>query len=629
MLEVFRKKENQKYVLVLFGIIALAFIFMVSGGGGGLKNNVAVVDGVEIGLREYQNALRRQIEYTRQRMGENYSEEALKQLGLESQVKYQLINNILIINEAERQGLSATKNELMDYISKESQFLVEGAFSQENYYSWLDARGIKPLDYETEVKNQISMEKMVERTTSAVKVTEEDAWQEYAKENKLITFEYLTVDPAKFEDGLEVTDEQLKKYYDEKGYGFTVPTRVKVVYALGSFDEMAGKVELNEEAVKAYYEDNKEEYFVEGSVRASHILISAGDDPEAAKTKAEGVLVMLETGADFAELAKTHSADPGSATKGGDLGFFKKGRMVKPFEEAAFSLEIGQTSELVETQFGYHIIKTTGRKEDSYLPLDEVRSKVEAKLRAVEGRVLTGAKAEELLSVFETTDDIGELEKAAKEAGFKAEVTGLFSEEDRTNPVVTDEMARFTAFGLTAGSISGVIETEDSVILLKVLERVEEHVPPIEKLAGKIKEGVIKEGALELAREEADTLLAKLTDGAALAEVAKEAKLEVSLTRPTSHAQGIISEMMLFTRAHADLFALNAEKPLYDTVVEQSGKFYIFTFKSFEEAKRDGFEPRKAQMIDNLRNVRENEALLEWLEDLRAKAEIKISNQEL
>ena len=151
-------------------------------------------------------------------------------------------------------------------------------------------------------------------------------------------------------------------------------------------DEIAAKVAVKPEQVQDFYAKNPDQFKQPERVRASHILISFPENADAAakaqvKTKAEAVLKDVKAGKDFAALAKEHSQDPGSAVNGGDLGFFQQGQMVGPFNDAAFSLAPGTTSDLVETQFGYHIIKVAEKQAPKTIPLEEVRPQVEQYLQ--------------------------------------------------------------------------------------------------------------------------------------------------------------------------------------------------------------------------------------------------------
>ncbi len=200
---------------------------------------------------------------------------------------------------------------------------------------------------------------------------------------------------------------------------FETPENVKVEYLVLSAEALAGDAPVADADVKAYYEQNKGRYGVEEQRRASHILITAeGGDKAAARKKAEAALAAVKANpGDFAKIAKEQSKDPGSAAQGGDLGFFGKGMMVKPFEDVAFSLKQGEISEIVETDFGYHIIRVTEIKPAEAKPLAEVRAEIERELRTQQAQKRFAEAAEQFTNlIYEQADS---LKPAADKLGLK------------------------------------------------------------------------------------------------------------------------------------------------------------------------------------------------------------------
>ena len=220
---------------------------------------------------------------------------------------------------------------------------------------------------------------------------------------------------------LPSTDAQVAEFYDKNKKDFETPESAKVEYLVLSAEAISGSAAVADADVKAYYEQNKGRFGVDEQRRASHILFAPdGGDKAAARKKAEAALAALKANpGDFAKIAKEQSKDPGSAAQGGDLGFFGKGMMVKPFEEVAFTLKPGETSDIVETDFGFHIIRVTEVKPAQVKPLEEVRADIEKDLRTQQAQKRFAEAADQFTNlVYEQSDS---LQPAAEKLGLKVQ----------------------------------------------------------------------------------------------------------------------------------------------------------------------------------------------------------------
>jgi peptidyl-prolyl cis-trans isomerase D len=210
---------------------------------------------------------------------------------------------------------------------------------------------------------------------------------------------------ADYVSQVKITDDMLKDYYNKHDAEFTLPEQAKAEYVVLNSDVIASQITVNDDEIKSYYEQNKKRYSVEEQRRASHILISVNKDASdkdkaAAKAKAEALLAQVRKDpSSFAKLAKENSQDPGSAEHGGDLGFFERGMMVKPFEDAAYKLKQGEISDLVQSDFGYHIIQLTGIKAGAVRPLEEVKGDIAAEIK----KQKAAKKYSEVAEVFSNT----------------------------------------------------------------------------------------------------------------------------------------------------------------------------------------------------------------------------------
>ncbi len=272
------------------------------------------------------------------------------------------------------------------------------------------------------------------------------------------------------------------------------------------------------EEIEARYKDSIQTYTTPEQVRASHILLKTeGKDEAAVRKTAEGVLAKVKGGGDFAALAKQYSEDDLSKVKGGDLDFFGRGAMAKEFEDAAWALEPGQTSDIVRSPFGFHIIRLTARRPAATRPLQEVRPQIEDGIRFEKARAEAGRIAEEIGKTMTTPAD---LDRVAKERGLTVGDSGLFAREEPLMGLGFAPAVATEAFTLEQGKVSGSIATNQGYAFLTVTEIKPSYVPPLTEVAAKVREDVVRTKALEVAQQRAAGLSKATGNFAAAARAA-------------------------------------------------------------------------------------------------------------
>jgi peptidyl-prolyl cis-trans isomerase D len=530
MLEVIRKRRRSLLIMMAFFAIIVVFVFWGVGPSprqGDVSRVVARVNREAITVEDYADRYRRQIDFYRNTMGERFSEEFLETLNLRQRVIDSLINRILILKAARSERIRVSKSEVQDAILAIPTFQREGVFDRELYFTVLRQNRIKPGEFERGVEEDIRAQKIQNKVIGGLTVTDEELREAFAREFRKISLEYVQVDADRFIDLVDVTDDEARGYLERNSADFMEPTRIEAFYAHVKFDELTVEVRVTDEAVKDYYDKSITEFQVSSEVHARHILIrqeaGIGDSAEAKETarkKAEEILEKIKAGEDFSEFAKKYSQDTGSANRGGDLGYFGKGVMVRPFEEAAFSLAKGEVSDLVETTYGFHIIKVEDIKEARTLPLEEVAEKIKKRLVDEKTRRVTREKMVKLRKTFEETEPLEELKAAASREGVKTSTTGLFSEGDLDVELVENPTLKDTAFLLGQGDVSGILEVSGGLYVIKILERVEEHVPPLEDISSNVKAALKREKANMVAKENAEGFLKRLKKGEELVSLA-------------------------------------------------------------------------------------------------------------
>lgn len=637
MLESIRKSRNSMIILFAFAAIIIVFIFWGVGPGGkdGGSNAVAVVDGDEISARDYANLYKREVEYYKNTFKEQFNDELAKKMNLKERALDILINRSLAMKEAKAEGIKVSEKEVQEAITAIPAFSKDGAFDKDTYFKVLSANRMKPAEFEKSVEQDLLTAKIRDRIVKDIKVTDAEIKEAYMKENRKFDFNYVAVEGSRFASSIKVTDDEAKEYLKKNGSAFMTPVKIKAFYAYASYNDIAKKVKVSEAEIKEFYERNKKDLEIPPAVKARHILVrpdeKAADKEKAkkeAKDKAEALLKKIKAGGNFAELAKANSQDPGSAKQGGELGWFQKGVMVKQFEEAAFALKKGETSGLVETEFGYHIIKVEDKKDAGVMSLEEAKDSLVKALSAQKAHNNIKEALNLLEKPFKEAKNVEELKKAASaNKDIKTGETPLFSEEDNNVALVRNETLRDAVFQLKGGEVSRVIDTPEGTYLIKAVERVDAHVPDYAEVAGKVKERLAAEKANEAAKNKAEEMIKKVKGGEDIAQIAKTEKFKVDSTGYFSRSEGFIPKIGAFAGDKEQLFEVKMDKPYYPEVLPHNNKFYVLKLNGIKDPDEAGLEKRKDELKARLLAVKQDEALNKWLLGLRSKAKIKINEQ--
>ena len=390
MLKYFRNRKSVGWFLgaFLLMLVIVAFValyipdFMRPSGVAGSTGDVAWVDGDPISSRAFSQGYRVQESMYRQQMGEQYRPDLLRQLGLDNYIVQQLVQEKALTLEARRLGMSVSDGEVSDTIQNDPSLQQNGRFiGRDAYLSLLNGAGLTPADYEQQVREGLLRAKLENLVKDGVVVSDADVEEEYRRRNEKIHMEYALVSKSDFGGDYEPSDDEIRAFYDANPNEFERPVQRKARFIALTPQLFTSAVTVTDREIKRYYNENLPRFSTPEQVQASHILFKTGPevDEAAIREKAESVLAQARSGTDFAELATEHSEDT-TAENGGDLGFFGRGQMVPEFDRAAFTLPIGDISDLVQTQYGFHIIKVTNKQDLMTQPLDGLREQIRGTL---------------------------------------------------------------------------------------------------------------------------------------------------------------------------------------------------------------------------------------------------------
>lgn len=636
MLDLIRKKQKSIIVKVVFWAIIATFvgtIFLVWGKGdeGDRQNpTVAVtINKTRIGFDEFQSAYSNLYRLYQNIYREQFTPELEKQLRLRQQALDSLIEQTLLVEEAEQLGVSVRQKDLVEAIAAIPAFQENGVFSKDLYLQVLNYQRITPEEFENMQKRQLLIERVREHIQGNVTITDEDIAGEHRRQNEKINLAFVRLAPADFENKVKIDDMALSEYFSAHKEEFRLAETISLSYLLYEPSRFEQEVAVEEGDLEKYYRRHLDRFDIPEQVRAAHVLIrlagDAGDIMRQQKRQlAEKVLAEARAGKDFAQLARQYSDDPGSAGKGGDLGYFPRGAMVAAFEEAAFNLKPGEISDIVETPFGLHIIKSDGRIEAGIKPLTEVADEIKTAVKAEKSRILAFEKA---MDAYNINRKEGSLETAAQASGIEIKETGFFSRQEPVDSLGDLPNVTAVAFTLKEGELARPVELPQGIILYSVKARRESRLPELAEVRNEVIQTYRREQSKSLAREAAEKLLAALKTEKKLEDAARQQGENVQRTGLFSSSYGAFVPQLGNAEKLAEAaFTLTKESPAAPEVYEIDGTFVVASLIERQEADPAGMTAAtRDEVREALLARKQEEALAGHLQNLREKAEITIA----
>ena len=625
MLNFFRTHQRLAQFLLLIFIVP-SFVFVgiqgYSSFGGG-DNVVAKVAGYKITQEEWDAAQRSQVQRMRKMLGKRFDAKMFETAEFKNDVLDDMIVKRALASEMIGRSMVVPDHVLQRRImSIRGLTKADGTFDHERYKSLLKAQGYTEASYEAGLRQDLSMQQIRSAVPASAFIPKAVAKRisEIAAQEREVS--PLFIKSADFMSKVDVTDAMLQEYYNKHVAQFEVPEQMKAEYVVLDMDAVKADITVSDADVKSYYDQNAKRYAAPEQRRASHILIkvdkSASEaDKAAAKAKAEGILKQLQQNpANFSSLAKQHSQDPGSGSKGGDLGYFGKGMMVKPFETTAFKLKQGELSGLVATDFGYHIIKLTGIKPSVIKPLKDVKAEIAEAIK----RQLLSKRFAEAAEIFTNTvyEQAESLQPVAKELKLKIKtVSGLTRDVNSKAKDAPYNQKKFLSALFSDDVIKNKLNSEaveisaNTLIAGRVVEYKPKTAKPFKDVKAFIAEQVKRTEATAIATEEGKAKLAALQQGGKVTGFGASKSISRAM-------RGSMSSALLQKLMSADVSKLPAyvgmEVPLRGYGIYRISKV---TTPKIDEAQQE----ENARQIVNLLAQQEMLAYLEGLK-IRLKTEI-------
>ncbi|VAW49576.1 Peptidyl-prolyl cis-trans isomerase PpiD [hydrothermal vent metagenome] len=520
MLQSIRDRAQGWIAWVIVGLIILTFaLFGIDQYARGDKVVVvAEVNGQDVTGNAFMRLYSRQKSRLEEQFGDMY-DQVVDDEELRLQVLDALIESELMRQWANDNGMLVTDQQLAAMIHSAEAFQKDGKFSEKVYEDVLMRNGLNIARFEYEQRQYLLEGQFFALTMSGNFATPFEVEQLAKLQGQERNVNYLRIDQRPFLKTVKVTEAEIKAAYDKDKALYVEAEKVSIDYIDLSQAEIAKTIEVNDELIQAYYDENSGLFTLPEKRHAKHILIPVEADTEEAKkavlkTIAE-IQEKLATGEAFEVLAKTYSKDPGSASSGGDLGTFEQGMMVPEFDEVVFALEVGQVSEPVKTDFGYHIIKLEGVEPKQVQPLETVKSKVIEQYKMEEAERQYFDLLEQLTTVvYEQSDS---LEPASDAVGFKVKTSELFTHDGGVGDILSNTKVLSAAFSdelLKENLNSEAIElSSHHSVFIRVNQHVEQRQKPLEEVVDSIKEQLTRQAAIKEATVLAEQLLAKVKAG--------------------------------------------------------------------------------------------------------------------
>ena len=524
------------WAVVLAFVVTIFYSWGVQSSSGPTRTEVATLWGQGIEAAEFQrtqNALYRQY---RQVFGNQADVDLREHFNFRQMAIEQIVSRVLLLRIAEENGLEVTDAELYAHIARQPGFQnPPGQFDSDRYQAAL-ASVVPPVSmqqFEDEQRRNLMQSKVFALVQQGAQVTDAEAEQAYRHEHQQVNVRYVTLVPSLFETEATISDEEVKTHYETYKESYREPEKRQIRYLTVTPEPFQVTREFTDDEISAYYDSYPEAFVQQEEARARHILFRLPENASAEREErvrglAQGVLDDLRGGADFVAAAAEHSEDKGTAEAGGDLGFFPRGRMMPPLEEAAFSLPIGELGDLVRTRLGIHILRVEERMEAGIKPIEEARQEVIDALQE--------EKAREATLVF-----VDDLVVAMDEAPERfAELAGQHGLEVATTPFVEaagfiEELAQAPqligrAFELRGQTVDAVVGTNGNHYIFQVAETQPDTVPALEDIVERVTRDARDSKGADLASETGAEWVTQLRDGASLAELAGALELQVTET---------------------------------------------------------------------------------------------------
>ncbi|GJL80704.1 MAG: peptidylprolyl isomerase [marine bacterium B5-7] len=638
MLTKIREKASGIFAWVIVAMITIPFALwgINSYFEGGGQSVVAEVEGVDIDLNTYQNALSERRRVMAQVLQQNLDSEFFESAEFKRQVLEGLIQNAAEASYAEASGYRISEELLGNRIRQLPYFQVDGQFDPDRYQEVVANAGMSVARFEQQQRQELISNQIRSAYTDSAFVTDEDINNVLRILGQVRTAEYVVIpanDPSR---EIKISEEDIATAYGKNKDQYFAPEMMRASYITLSVDRIAESIDVDEAELRQYFAENQSQYMTPEERRISHILIQVGDNAddaqvESALNKARELAGRARAGEDFAALAKQNSDDSGSAAKGGDLGVITSGVLVKPVEDAALALEeVGDISDPVRSRFGFHVISLTGYKPAVVAKFDEVKDQIESELKkqSAESRYLEEAERFTNI-VYEQPES---LEPAADDLNLEIQSTDWFS-MDEGDGVAANQRFREAAFSeevRVEGLNSEAFDFDaNSMVALHRLESKDRRQLTLEEVRDQVREKLERTARIDAAHEHGEMLIKSLSEAEDWQTTLAAENLDpVSFDGTREDAYDPLSNELV-----DELFNVvvpTSNLPVVRGLNTTNGDYVVYRLTSITDAdpaKAD--DARRAAVKNLLKNRQSEDVYLSYLQALREASDVTVFDDAL
>lgn len=529
------------------------------------------VGNYNVGFEEFKRVRENIIEIARYQYRDNFDTYAAN-MDFDKQAVEAITKYAILLQESDKHKIHISDDEIQNGI-KEFPFIMpqeaESRVRPFPFYSFaktkdgkpnpiafkrlLESEGkVTPDQFSEEIKNGLRIARLKSMIVESAIVTDLEVKNEFKKQNEKVKIKYIEIPFRDFNDKVQVSDAEIKEFFNNNIMDYKFGDRVNISFIKIDPMSFVNKVNISEAEIARYYKTHQSDYFEPEKVKARHILVqvepnATKEQKEKAKVYAEKILPEAKSpNADFEALAKKYSKEP-FTVKHEDLGYFERGKMVKPFEDAAFELNPGAVSNVIETSFGYHIIKVEDKKAPQGKSIEEARDEIIQKLSQEQSVVLARQKADDIQYTVISEENLQSAVDANPDLNLQVMETGFFAKGDTIPNIGSSYTYRNIveeAFKLKVGEISNLIEVKaygDRVLgyfIIRLIGKKPAVIPKLDEVKDKVIRDLREKKAKELAKIEADRIITLVKSTNNLEDVAKKNNLKISESEPFSLSSG-------------------------------------------------------------------------------------------
>jgi peptidyl-prolyl cis-trans isomerase D len=571
MLQNLREKFTGWVAISILALIGFSFIFVGLNYSFIGQSYAAKVDGVDIGVGQFENAYREQLQANPQfaQLPEQFRQQ------LRSNILEQLIQQRVIDNYLEEAGYQISDEQVTVMIQRAPDFQVDGKFDLETYRTLLAQAGYDPARFEAAQRVALRREQLQRalRGSALVSPAQYRRYLNLFAEQRVVTT--AAISPEVVANDIVVSDEMITAYYDDNPKLYQLPETADVEYVEISRSDVAATVSVSEDDLREYYELNSDRYLQDEQRQARHILVLFGDDENAAEATALDLLARAQAGESFEDLARENSQDGGTAAQGGDLGVLTRTQLPGELGSSIFSMDEGTIEGPVRTDFGFHVIRLERILERGPLPIEQVRGELTAELQEQQAESLFRDLERKLSdALFDATDIQALATAVGSEVKTVAGFTRLGGEPFGTNQAAID--AIFDESLLTGSLLSEIVELDaNRSAVFAVTNHKEATRQPLAEVRDAIAEVLHSQQAESLMAEKADQMLAALGAGEEFAAAAES--IGATVAAPTAMSRNMEDVDQLIAVAVFTAVKPTEGKPTTGSTRNSDGGFTVFS----------------------------------------------------